>query len=367
MNLKKNTLPTKFKYYFSILLLIFQFSNITAQVVLTQSDVPKFGSSIVMSQIYDDTASLNNFRFSKSGINNTWDFTKLPKERYDTVNYVDPIDLNFNSFESATMAIIPFGKAGPSFYKIDNKGIYELGEVIIFNPFVGPFEGRTRPDRLLKLFPYKLGDSTYSQVSTFTPHYKGIYDGLDFDSVYHILNHTAYSKVIASGNIILPYGTFPAILERIDIVFRDSIFVKNGNSEWTSNNSPTGAPYIYYHWYIQGSLWHVARVVQLYADFNDYLEYAENAVLTSIAEKLQNENSLSIQINQELKMLKIESNINLIGSSYSIGNISGQSNLILGITNGDFIDISTLNPGIYYIRIKTKQNLEFIKKIILVW
>ncbi len=352
------------KLFLAALLFFFQANSLSSQVVLTQSDVPKFGSSMVMSQIYEDTFSLNHFTFSKVGTNNIWDFTKLPKERYDTINYVDPNTLVFDSYESATMAVIPFSKVGPSFYKVDNKGVYELGEVIIFNPFVGAFEGRTRPDRLLKLFPYKLGDSTYSQASIYTPRYGGIYDGLEVDSVYHILNHTANAKVIASGNIILPFGTFPAILERIDIIFRDSVFVKDGNLDWISNNSPTGAPYIYYHWYIQGSLLHVAKAVQLYADYNDYIEYAENAMTTGLNKALTNESNISIQINQELRKLRIEGVSQLIGATYTIGNVFGQNIHLTGSVNNDFIDISALSSGMYYIKIQTKQHTEVVKKII---
>jgi hypothetical protein len=243
--------------------------------------------------------------------------------------------------------------------------MYCLGEVIIFNPFLGSFEGKLRPEQVTKLFPYKLGDSLFSQVSTNTPRYSGFYDAIDFDSVYHILSHASSTKVIASGNIILPFGTYPAILERIEVFYRDSVFTKNDSSNWLFNNSPiSNVPYIYYNWYIQGSLWHVARIIQLY-DYNDFIEYAEKEQLTGIAEKLQNENYLSVQLNKELNILKIESSNNLLGSSYSIGNIWGQCNILTGILNGDFIDISSLSQGIYYIKIQTKQKTDFIKKIIL--
>lgn len=362
----KNQLNYLFKIKINLLILLsFTItSKISAQVVLTQSDTPKFGSTIVMSQIYNDTATRNNFRFIKFGTNNIWDFTKLPKERYDTINFVDPKTLKCDSFETATFALRYNNKVGPAFYRIDNNGMYCLGEVIIFNPFLGSFEGKLRPEQRTKLFPYKLGDSSFSQVSTHTPKYSGFYDAIEFDSVYHILNHTSSTKVIASGSIILPFGTYPAILERIVVFYRDSVFVKNDSSDWIFNNSPiSNVPYTYYNWYIQGSLWHAARIIQLY-DYNDFIEYAENAILTSLAEKLHEENNLSIQINQELKVLKIESSNNLIGSSYNIGNISGQSHLLSGILNGDNIDISELSSGIYYIRIQTKQNAELIRKII---
>jgi len=352
------------KSFYVILLFFIQFTYLSGQVILTQSDTPKFGSTIVMSQIYNDTATRNNFRFTKFGTNNIWDFTKLPKERYDTINFVDPKTLKCDSFETATFALRYNNKVGPAFYRIDNNGMYCLGEVIIFNPFLGSFEGKLRPEQRTKLFPYKLGDSSFSQVSTHTPRYSGFYDAIEFDSVYHILNHTTSTKVIASGSIILPFGTYPAILERNVVFYRDSVFVKDGSSDWIFNNSPiSNVPYVYYNWFIQGSLWHAARIVQLY-DYNDFIEYAENAKLTGIAEKLPRENSLSVQFNQDLKILKIESRTNLIGSSYNIGNVFGQYNLLSGNLNDDFIDLSSLSQGVYYIRIKTKQNSEFIKKII---
>jgi hypothetical protein len=127
------------KLFLATLLFFFQANSLSSQVVLTQSDVPKFGSSMVMSQIYEDTFTLNHFTFSKAGTDNIWDFTKLPKERYDTIHFFDPKTSNYDIYESATFALRYSNKDGPAFYRIEDKGMYCLGEVIIFNPFVGPF------------------------------------------------------------------------------------------------------------------------------------------------------------------------------------------------------------------------------------
>ncbi len=352
------------KFYSLILLFFSQITYISGQVILRQSDTPKYGSTMVMSEIYDDTSSLNNYSFSKFGINNIWDFTKLPKERFDTINFIDPKTLNCDSFESATLALKYNNKEGPAFYRIDNNGMYVLGDKVTFNPWAGEFERRFRPDQLTKVFPYKFGDSLFSQVSSCTQRYRGMYDGLNFDSVYHILNYATKTKVVASGSIILPTGTYPAILERIDVVYRDSIIVLDSLSHWISYNSPNGTPWTLYHWYVNGSLWHVARIVQSYADYNDYIEYAESIIITGLGKELIRETDLSFHVIQELRKLKIGYNDKLIESKYSIGNVFGQQILLTGVFNGDLIDISSLSPGIYYFHLQTKNNSEFINKFI---
>ncbi|HMT27997.1 MAG TPA: T9SS type A sorting domain-containing protein [Bacteroidia bacterium] len=185
-----------------------------AQIVLNASMAPPTGSMFIY---YDANTPVPPFTFGKTGTNNIWDFTAispLPSQE-DTVFIVDPSTLAGSSaFPSATHAIREHSDVSYSIININASGATYLGGLgDIFGtgsymaaPITPPFTAIT--------FPYTYG-SNNSGVSIMEIFATGAAIGQPtVDSVRYKSTISSSHFVLASGNMIIPSGTFGALLER---------------------------------------------------------------------------------------------------------------------------------------------------------
>lgn len=227
-----------------------------AQVTLDNSVTPPVNS---MMTYYDANVPSPPFVFSTSGTSNTWDFSGMftsPTDE-DTLFIVDPNSVPLgSSFPSATHTTYENGDDSYSMLKINSTGITFLGNVSDLTGSGGFRALVSNPELLAMPFPYSYGSSATAS-GYFELFETGAFIGEPtIDSVHYRSTIGGQRDVTASGNIILPSGTFPAILERSINFNVDTLWIKGvptGNQWVISPGFPQSSTDSSFYWYTNNS------------------------------------------------------------------------------------------------------------------
>lgn len=324
----------------------------TAQVTLNASLTPPYGTQFIY---YDANVPTPAFTFSKTGTSNTWDFTAITPLpiQYDTVFILNPASVTgaTAAFPTATHAIREHDSPTFTVVKVDNSGISLLGMMgDIFgtgNNLIAP----VTPNPSYMTFPYSYGSGTNS-TGVIEIKESGSFIGQPtIDSVWMKSTMSSNRDVIAGGNMIIPSGTFPAILERSINTQIDSAWIKSiltGNMWVPAPGFPTTITDSAFYWYTGQSLQPYAHALYDDTGLHD-VTFFKNSVVGIIETDVSD--ALSVYPNP----VQNELHFTLAGmesTKYDIAVFDLHGREVLR-ANGNLskMNVSMLTSGLYHLRI----------------
>lgn len=336
-----------------------------AQVSFTVANAPVNNTMFT----YHDANEPNPpFVFSKSGTANTWNFTNVPAVTgADDTSYVrTPSQVNGNSnFPGATHVMWEVGDNSYKFAKIDATGGYLLG---MYGDVFG-----TGTDIALKLpTPLKIYSFPvqYGSINNSNPVIEYKASGASVgqpgvDSLWYKSTHNDSKEIIAEGSMIVPMGTFPALLEvsRENVI--DSLFIKSSATagQWVlAPGFPKVTHDSTFYWYGNQYLHQYAHVIYkngVVTDVN-YIKSVTVSQVSSTPEVAANVVSLYPNPAQSTLYFNNSSEIEQL----LIRDVTGAT-LLTHTGDCSKIDIQQLAKGIYFIQVnqynKRSQTLKFVK------
>lgn len=349
------------KKYLILLLFLIAILKTNAQVSLTLKDYPPLGTEIIFANV-KDTASLNNFKFNKTGINNFWDFSGLTLNYNDTIKFINPSKTRYElDFYGADRA---FGKDngfdGMCFQKADSNGYYEFGYA--FNLWPCPFYQPLRYKKPFLILPFPASypffklDTMYFRTENYVKQFGG-------DTTYCERYVYSTQEIIATGKIKLPFGEFESFLLKTFNYSYDTTWTKGKDGKWTGEINVIPGGSVVYDWYCDKSTFYVARVWPLGLDIQDQILVQMNnyANLKSVSVNDFEQTKINIYPNPASSKLFVE-NLNLKNNSYIITDISGRE--IKKDNLSDEINIEVLQLGMYIISLYNQNELIGRKKFV---
>ncbi len=353
------------KHILLILIVILSFRGFS-QVSLTLKDVPQIGTKICYNNIYNDTSILNNFSFSKSGIDNFWDFSNLNIKQLDTNSFTNPQFTEFKDyFSNSTLAVNDLGNLSTLiYYKQDSMAFYETGIATFYPPCPGiqsyVYSG---PMQVIK-FSANYGDVHFDTVILNSK----IYPNLSGDTSFFKRYIYVKSEIVATGKIKLPFGLFESFLKKTSGLFVDTTWkkVEDGSWKYEIEIQPRGS--VNFTWYCNKSTFFVARVNNWYEgingkDMQDNIHYQMNNYANLKSLTVEDISSLKTKIypNPATEKLYIENNL-AQNCNYLITNLLGQE-VDRGLLKSE-IDISHLLNGVFVLKIVSTNNQTQVFKFI---
>lgn len=336
------------------------------QVTLGAGQAPVNNS---MFTYYDANEPNPPFVFNKTGTTNIWDFTALtPVPGADDTSYSRlPSQVTGSSnFPLATHALWEVGDNTTTFARIDATGGYILG---IYGDVFGTgnnvalhYPGTPK----VWSFPLQYGSSK-SINATIEYKVSGAEVGQpSIDSAWYKSLQMNDRAIIAEGNMILPAGTKPALLEINREHSIDSLFIKGTatGGQWIlAPNFPKEKFDSTYYWYSSESLQQYAHVIYksgLVTDVNYFKSVTVSPVSTGI-DRAKNK-AFSIYPNPCKNELLIQ-NYNPAGHYAAITDLAGAVILHFSLAKST-IDISSLQPGIYFLTLTDESGNNSVAKFI---
>ena len=347
------------------LLLLFAIPILSdAQISLTSSMAPPHGSSFIY---YDANVPVPAFTFSKSGTTNTWDFTlisPLPAEE-DTVFILDPAPIAGSaSFPTATHALRGHDEPAYTMIQITGTTASILG---ITGDVLGTgtnFIAVLNPPGTAMTFPYTYGSSV-SGTSTMEIFTTGAVIGQPtIDSVRYKSTIIGNSDVIAAGNIIVPSGTFPSLLERQITTTIDSAWIKGALTfnQWVpAPTFPMTTVDSSFNWYSDQSLQKYAHALYDDTGLNDVIFYKSS--ITGINETIVTANP-AIYPNPVHNTLYLDPALTKF-SNYQMHIYDANGKDVMhGKGNLQKINIAQLKSGVYFLNITTDDGQKSVHRFV---
>lgn len=334
-----------------------------AQISITNAALPAKGTRIIN---YDANVPNPPFTFNKAGKVNTWDFTTVAPvpNADDTIYWNAPAGSpGASAFPTADIATYETGDATESFLKVDATGVYFLGlggDILGNGNVMGlPFS----PTVKAASFPFTLGSkSNATGVIQFKVTGSSIGQS-SVDSVWFHTTNKLNSEVIASGNIVLPSGTFPCLLELQKPTSIDSTRIKGSatGGQWILAPSfPKTKQDSTYYWYTAQSLEPAAHVIYKSGAITD-VTYFKSVALTGINEIIS-ANSLQLFPNPASDLVTLSAG-NKIIKSLSVVDLTGA--LVFTVeTPGHTINLAGLRPGVYFLKVYCGDSASQFKKFV---
>jgi len=337
-----------------------------SQISLDATMAPPVSSSFIY---FDANVPSPPFTFNKNGTTNTWDFSVLSPVvgEEDTVFFLDPATISGGgSFPSATHATYENGDETINMMNISGGNLNFLG-------FVGDPIGTgtnspvmAQPPVIAMNFPYTFGNTingnTFYEVFT-----TGAAIGQPtIDSVRFKSSLIINTEVIASGDIILPSGTFASILEQKINSSIDSAMMKGattGNQWVMAPGFPSSSLDTSYYWYTDQSLQHVAHALYDDTGLHD-VHYFKEMLTTGVNTIKENASAMIAYPNPVQDFLGVKGlNFESV-KEWSITNIDGQ--LIMKGTSGlERLNVLGLSAGTYLFGIVSENghssSIRFVK------
>ena len=349
--------------------LAFSSMNMSAQITVTDTDLMSVGDIIY--QAYDD-APASAISLGNTGANQTWDFSTLQVQEYDTTVFIDPVGTPFSSSHpTANLCIEDDG--GYLYINKNPQGLSLVG-----------FDNFPYPQLILPL-PLTYGANTTVgpvtimdsvMVNAFLPDSMAIFITMglaqQIDSIKILIESSTEFNVDAYGDVIIPMGTFDALRVKTDDVTTTDYFVYCsdtifGNGSWYSMPAVIAPSEVeitssYSWWTNNPSIKFV--LVQIEVDSVGGI----NAVdfMHSPSPSLVNDlstNNFNIYPIPATNNLTIETQNNEL-TSFDFVDVSGKVILKKEFTQSTNLDVSDFSKGIYFLNLKTVSG-ELTKQIII--
>ena len=339
---------------------------VKSQVSLNASMIPPVPSTFIY---YDAQVPSPPFVFSKTGTNNTWDFTAHAPITEDTSFYVSPSSIPGGStFTGATHCTYE-SVANPAYFmlKATTTGVNYIG--VIADPFNNGIKYNLTlvPPTQGIVFPYTYGSSLSGSAYFQLRNSGAAVNQPLVDSVKFKETIIASRTVIATGNMIIPSGTFPAMLEKVITTRIDSAWIKGllTFGQWiAAPGYPTSHTDSSFFWYTNNSLQAYAHVIYTSGNISN-VNYLKSSTLVGIAE-IPGFTQQAVYPNPVSDVL----NLNVPFASedtfeYTFYDISGQK-VMNGITVTRSLNVKLLKSGIYFLQLRGTNGIisttKFVKE-----
>ncbi len=321
---------------------------VSGQISLNASMAPPVNSAYIY---YDANVPSPPFIFAKSGINNTWDFSVLNAVpgADDTLFILPPSSVPGGAaFPAATHCTYEGADGSRDMMQVNTAGVTLLG--FIGDPLgigtPGPIP--LNPPATTMNFPYTYGSNlianTYMQLTN-----TGAAIGQpNYDSIRYKSSFSANVVVIAAGDIILPSGTFPALLERRISTILDSAWVKGAITlnQWVlAPGFPQSNTDSAFYWYSNQSLLHYAHALYDDTGLHD-VHYYKSQITTGLNDSPGPGNMASVFPNPSSSVLHVKIPGLPAISHWSVFTIEGKK-LLEGVNDISRINIQGLHNGTY--------------------
>jgi hypothetical protein len=192
-----------------------------AQITLDSSSVGNIGDIFYLGV---DTEFDASFSIGNPGTNQTWDFSQLNQDDYDTLFIVDPSSTPYGAdFPNANRAVEQGTGTGAYAYFVLSADSFNLLGVAA-DPFQtgSPFIVRQNPPVASGVFPFTYG-GTFNSNSTYTVTLEGAAVGAPVDSIRLTSNSIRDVVCDGWGDLILWSGTFPSLRTKEIVTTHDQI------------------------------------------------------------------------------------------------------------------------------------------------
>lgn len=341
--------------------------NSFAQITVTDTDLVNVGDIIY--QAYD-TMPGPSISVGNVGPNQTWDFSALQIQEYDTTEFIDPVGTPFGAdHPSANLCINDDGE-----YIYISKNTQSLSMVgfddypyplmLVPLPLSYGMNNTLGPVIIMDSIIINSGfiDHSIAPVISLNP----LYDHID--SIRVLLESTTEFNVDAYGDVIIPMGTFDALRVRTDDVTTQEIFLYcsstiTGDGSWhlmpDSDIETTSS----YSWWTNDPLVKFA-LVQMDIDTLGAIagvDFMHSPALSSVSDLSINDFKI-YPIPTSNRLTIDAQNDELI--SLELVDLTGKVILKKEFRKSKSLDVSRIAKGIYYLNLKTPKE-KLIKQIII--
>ena len=352
------------------LALVFSSINISAQITVSETDLVNIGD--VIYQAYDG-APASSIYLGNSGPNQTWDFSTLQVQDFDTVEFIDPTGTPFGAdHPTANLCIEDNGE-----YIYINKNVQGLSIVGFDNL---PYPQLFLPLPLNYLATTTVGPVTIMDsvmVNAFLPDSMAIFITMglaqQIDSIKILIESSTEFNVDAYGDVIIPMGTFDALRVKTDDVTTTDYFVYCsdtifGNGSWYSMPAAIVPSEVEitssYSWWTNDPLIKFA-LVQIDVDSAggiDAVDFMHSPSPSSVNDL--SANNFSIYPIPATNNLTIEAQNNEL-TYLDLLDVTGKVILKKEFTQSISLDVSLIAAkGIYFLNLETVEG-KFTKQIII--
>lgn len=337
-------------FSFLLLMLTFMSATSTAQITITAGDFPHAGMLVVTN--IDSTTALSP---GSAGTGQVWDFSNLVVSYDDSTLYTmpgsQPGAANHAGANLVTQDLdsdINFeGGYNFIYYKTTNNGWMAHGQELKLSFFGISIRWHMFYEPPALILPLPLSYNTSNNQNTTWKLYAATeFNGSVLDSVLTI-NHTIVSQQAdASGTMITPEGSFEAlrVYEHTEII--DSSFKYNASSGWVFDK--TGFTVLNtYRWFANGIGELGAYTVDGKSRGGSFSFYKSSTIVGT--PELPLASQMRIYPNPASDYLNIESDDLILRSE--VYSLTGK--LMLQNNAGNRIDVTSLSPGTYMLKVYT--------------
>ena len=332
--------------------------NSFGQITVTDTDLMNVGDIIY--QAYDD-APASSISVGNAGPNQTWDFSALQVQEYDTTEFIDPAGTPFGAdHPTANLCIDDNGE-----YIYINKNAQSLS-LVGFDDY--PYPIMLAPLPLVYGLNTTLGsviimdslivnagfiDHSTAPLISLNP----LYDQID--SIRVLVESTTEFNVDAHGDVIIPMGTFDALRVKTDDVTTQDIFLYcsstiTGNGSWHLAPDSDVEITSSYAWWTNDPLVKFV-LVQIEVDSVggisavDFMHSPSPSSVTDLSS-----NNFNIYPIPATNNLTIEAQNNEF-TYLNLVDVTGKLVLKKEFTQSTSLDVSHIAKGMYYLNFKTVE------------
>ena len=350
-----------------VTILAFFSMNMSAQITVLDTDLMNVGDIIY--QAYD-TVPAPSISLGNPGPNQTWDFSTLQVQEYDTTEFIDPAGTPFgNDHPTASLCIDDDGEyiyidknaLGLSLVGFDDipypQFILPLPLTYGLNTVVGP----TIVMDSAFANPGLIDNSLAPSISLNPLHNQ-------IDSINIYIESSIEFNVDAYGDVIIPMGTFDALRVKTDDVTTQDIFLYcsssvTGNGSWHIMPDSDVEVTSSYAWWTNDPLIKFV-LVQMEIDSlggTNGVDFMHSSAPSSVRDL--SSNNFNIYPIPSINSLTIEAKNNELTSLDLIG-LNGKVILKKEFIQSTTLDVSHIAKGVYYLNLKTVDG-KLTKKIII--
>lgn len=331
-------------HYFLTCMLILP-SVVSAQITITNSDLPTIGLQVITA--VDDVTQISP---GNPGLNQVWDFSNLSPTKYDTLLYLPVVGRpNIQNYPDAEMAIQhlngdPQIDYDYEYVRFSADGLRYVGDedlVTIFGDFKMAIHIATSPNPMQLKLPFTYGDS-YTQTSVYDWTLAMRNAGVTTDSTRQISHMTITTLGDASGIMMTPYESFQALRVKVDVVSQDSVFTWS-NGAWVFSSAEV-SEFSNYWWYTND--YYEVGYYNLDDEKGSTFRFFKSETVVGNS-YITTDDGLKLFPNPASSELNIVTDARY--TSFEILDCTGRINL-----TGDYqahINVGVLNPGLYILRL----------------
>jgi len=341
--------------------------NMSAQITVLDTDLMSIGDIIY--QAYDTVPS-SSISVGNAGPNQTWDFSSLQVQEYDTTEFIDPAGTPFGAdHPSANLCIYDEGEfiyISKNAQSLSMVGFDDYPYPLMLAPLPLTYSLNTLlgPVIIMDSVIYNSGfvDHSIAPLISLNP----LYDHVD--SIRILIESTTEFNVDAHGDLIIPMGTFAALRVKTDDVTTQDIFLYcsstiTGSGSWHLMPDSDVETTSSYAWWTNDPLVKFV-LVQIEVDSIGGIDAVD--FMHSPSPSLVNDlstNNFNIYPIPATNNLTIEAQNNEL-TNLNLVDVNGKEILKKEFTQSTSLDVSKISKGMYYLNLKTDEG-KLTKQIII--